>query len=101
MFCFVWKSCTYAQSAVGCEAAECHDVQSLLVLGVVHSTAHGSHGNVIEVRCPKKKKKPDGTSDAKRKIKHCVIQLKENNQRLAGVISCHLCRAETSVSVTC
>lgn len=47
----MWKSCTYAQSAVGCEAAKCHDVQSLLVLGVIHSTAHGSHGNVVEIRC--------------------------------------------------
>lgn len=42
--------CSNAQSAVGCEAAQCHDVQSLLVLGVIHPTAHGSHGDVIEVR---------------------------------------------------
>lgn len=60
--CSVWKRCTYAQSAVRCEAAKSHDVQSLLVLGVVHPTAHGSHGDVVEVCCTRGKKKKNTTT---------------------------------------
>ena len=41
-----------AKVAVGCQAAQRHDVQLALAVDDVHPAAHGAHHDIVKVGCP-------------------------------------------------